>query len=313
MMRSIAHMPRHKQGILYMLLASFFFALTGACARYLKDEIPPIQLVLCRNLIGVLFICFSLWRRPAIEQGGKMALLVFRGITGTLALYTFFYGISTMGLAIAITYQQSYPIFLALAGMFVYGDRLVAREWLAIFLGFTGICFIFLPSLLSSHLTFQNHLIGLGNAVMTGLAYLSIRGLSQYYDERSIIVVFMLSGIVMPLISLSAGQILDVDSLNVLIARPVMPGWVHLPALMILGLAALAGQIYLTRAFSFQKTGVIGAVGFSNVVFSILFGTLLGDAFPSFLSILGIALVVLCGIWLSVQQKKAENSESSNS
>ncbi len=90
-----------------------------------------------------------------------------------------------------------------------------------------------------------------------------------------------------------------------------MPGWVHLPALIILGLAALAGQIYLTRAFSFQKTGVIGAVGFSNVVFSILFGTLLGDAFPSFLSILGIALVVLCGISLSVQQKKAENSETS--
>ena len=83
-----------------------------------------------------------------------------------------------------------------------------------------------------------------------------------------------------------------------------MPGWAHFPALMILGLAALAGQIYLTRAFSFQKTGVIGAVGFSNVVFSIFFGTLLGDEFPASESLLGIALVVLCGIWLSFLQKK---------
>lgn len=303
-MRNIASLPPYKRGIFYMLLASFFFALTGACARYLKDEIPPIQLVLSRNLIGVVFIGLSLWRRPAIEKGGKMALLVFRGITGTLALYTFFYGIANMGLPLAITYQQSYPIILALAGMLVYGDHLDSKEWLAIFLGFTGICFIFLPSIQSSHLSLQHHLIGLANALMTGMAYLSIRGLSHYYDERSIILVFMLTGIGMPLMSLSAGYILDVDSLNVLLAEPVMPGWAHFPALMILGLAALAGQIYLTRAFSFQKTGVIGAVGFSNVVFSIFFGTLLGDEFPASESLLGIALVVLCGIWLSFLQKK---------
>lgn len=293
-----------QRGIMYMLLASFFFALTGACARYLRDELPAIELVLFRNVIGVVFIGISLRRRPAVETGGKAGLLLFRGITGTLALYTFFYGISKIGLAIAITYQQSYPVFLALAGWWLYHDRLNAKEWLAIILGFAGICLIFLPSILTSMLTAQHHAIGVANALMTGLAYLSIRGLSTWYDERNIILVFMLTGILMPLISLGMGYVAPFHLPEVFFASPVTPHWRHLPAILLLGIAALLGQIYLTRAFSFQKTGVIGAVGFSNVVFSVFFGILLGDAFPSNISLTGILLVIVCGTWLSVLQRK---------
>ncbi len=286
-----------------MLIASFFFALTGACARYLRDDIHPVELVLFRNVIGVVFILFSLLRRPAREKGGKPFLLIFRGITGTLALYTFFYGISKMGLAIAITYQQSYPVFLAIAGMLYYGDRLSFREWLAITIGFAGICLIFLPSVNASVLTIKHHVIGISNALMTGMAYLSIRGLSRWYDERSIILVFMLCGIVMPFLSLVAGIWIQSPQLDFLIAKPEMPAFHHLPVILLLGIAALFGQICLTRAFSFQKTGVIGAVGFSNVVFSIFFGTLLGDAFPDMMSIVGILFVVVCGVMISVNSK----------
>ncbi len=292
-----------QRGIIYMLIASFCFALTGACARYVKGEIPPIELVFFRNIIGVVFILYSLVIRPPIQEGGKPGLLVFRGITGTLALYTFFYGISKIGLAIAITYQQSYPVFLAMAGMLYYGDRLSFREWLAIAIGFAGICLIFLPSVNASLLTIKHHVIGISNALMTGMAYLSIRGLSRWYDERSIILVFMLCGIVMPLLSLVAGIWIQSPHLDFLIAKPEMPAFHHLPVILLLGIAALFGQIYLTRAFSFQKTGVIGAVGFSNVVFSIFFGTMLGDAFPDMISIVGILFVVVCGVLISVNAK----------
>ncbi|MBK9736690.1 MAG: EamA family transporter [Saprospiraceae bacterium] len=50
--------PDQHRGILYMLIASFCFAFTGACARYLRDDINPIELVLFRNLIGIGFIFF---------------------------------------------------------------------------------------------------------------------------------------------------------------------------------------------------------------------------------------------------------------
>lgn len=286
-----------------MLIASFSFALTGACARYLRDDINPIQLVLFRNLFGVGFILFSIWNRMPTQVGGKLSLLIFRGIIGTLALYSFFYGVSKIGLAVAITYQQSYPIFLAMMVAWFYQEKLNKVEWVAIIIGFGGICLIFLPSIKASSLSIQSHVIGVSNAMMTGLAYLSIRGLSGYYDHRVIVLSFMLSGIVLPMISLSLGYIKDVEALKFIIDTFDPVSWNHLVPILILGLAALVGQIFLTKAFSYQKTGIIAAIGYSNIVFSVIFGVMLGDGLPDAVSMIGIFFIILCGVLVSFSKK----------
>lgn len=110
-----------------MLIASFCFALTGACAKVLSDDVSPIQLVFFRNVIGIAYIIWVLSQRKEAYEGGKFGLLVFRGVIGTIALYAFFYGIKHIGLAVAITYQQAYPIFIAFASFFLFGERPVAR------------------------------------------------------------------------------------------------------------------------------------------------------------------------------------------
>lgn len=291
------------RGIFYMLIASFCFALTGACARYLRNDINPLELVLFRNIIGVVFILYSIRKTPVIQTGGKLYLLIFRGVIGTLALYTFFYGISKIGLAIAITYQQSYPVFLAVMAMWFFGERLRNMEWFAVLIGFTGICLIFLPSVDTTLLSVKYHFIGISNAVMTGMAYLSIRGLSEIYDQRSIILSFMLSGIILPLVSLTVGSFWTVEGLDFMIDTFDKIHLSQIPAILLLGIAALFGQIYLTKAFSYQKTGIIAAVGYSNIVFSIIFGTILGDAFPDLISMVGIGLIIVCGIMVSWTKK----------
>lgn len=292
------------KGILYMLTASFCFALTGACARWLRDDINPVELVLFRNIIGVVFIFYSIHHKPIIQKGGKPWLLIFRGVIGTLALYSFFYGISKIGLAISITYQQSYPVFLAMFAAYFLGEKLAGREWVAIIIGFIGICLIFLPSVDTSLLTAKHHFIGLSNALMTGMAYLSIRGLSDIYDQRAIILSFMLSGIVLPVFSMVMGQFINPGHFDFIISSYDVPKLSHYPVILVLGLAALIGQIYLTKAFSYQKTGIIAAVGYSNIVFSVIFGTLLGDSFPDLVSIFGIFMIIVCGIMIGFRRKK---------
>ncbi len=286
-----------------MLIASFCFALTGACARYLRNDINPIELVLFRNIIGVVFILYSIRKTPVIQTGGKLYLLIFRGVIGTMALYTFFYGISKIGLAIAITYQQSYPVFLSVMAMWFFRERLRKIEWLAVVLGFMGICLIFLPSIDASQFSIKYHFIGISNAIMTGMAYLSIRGLSVIYDQRSIILSFMLSGIILPLVSLSIGSFWTMEGLDFMFDQFDAVSITQAPAILLLGVAALLGQIYLTKAFSYEKTGIIAAIGYSNIIFSIAFGTLLGDVFPDVLSLMGIGLIVACGVMVSWRKK----------
>jgi drug/metabolite transporter (DMT)-like permease len=292
------------QGIKYMLTASFFFALTGALARILRDDISNVEMVLFRNLTGVVFIGYSLLRRPPVEKGGNTGLLIFRGVIGTLALYAFFYGISKIGLAVAITYQQSYPVFLAVIASVFLGEKLEMKGWVAVLIGFAGVALIFFPQIILTQFNFKYHVIGVSNALMTGLAYLSIRGLSEWYDERKIVLSFMICGIVLPLFSLALGELVPIGQMDFLIAQfqwPAPKSWVYIIAL---GIAALIGQIFLTKAFFIPKTGLIGAIGYSNIVFSVFFGVMLGDGIPGPESLLGITLVIISGIMISWKKAK---------
>jgi drug/metabolite transporter (DMT)-like permease len=293
-----------RQGIIFMLIASFSFAMVGACTRILRDSISSVEIVFFRNVIGVVFIGYSVFKRPLIQIGGKPFLLVFRGVIGTIALYTFFYSITKIGLAEAITYQQTYPIFIAVFSIFIAGEGLRRNEWLAVLLGFAGICFIFIPQMSGGSLNTRSHVIGIANAILTGFAYMSIRGLSSYYDARSIVLSFMISGIILPIISMGIGQYYDFPSIDFLVASYVSPHGFDWFWIVVLGIAAMIGQIYLTKAFSYGKAGTVSAVGFSNIVFSVIFGLFLGDPRPSTLAFLGIGFVIISGIIISYQSKK---------
>ncbi|KPM48268.1 DMT family transporter [Jiulongibacter sediminis] len=293
-----------RQGVLYMLIASFCFALVGACTRLLRDSISSVEIVFFRNLIGVLFIGYSVFKRPLIQEGGKPFLLVFRGVIGTIALYTFFYSITQIGLAEAITYQQTYPIFIAVFSVFIAGEGLRRKEWLAVLLGFAGICFIFVPQMSGGLLSARSHIIGVSNAILTAFAYMSIRGLSGYYDARSIVLSFMISGIVLPIISMGIGEFYQLPALDFLIAEYVTPHGTDWAWILVLGVAAMIGQIYLTKAFSYGKAGIISAVGFSNIIFSVIFGVFLGDPSPGTLAFIGIVFVIISGTLISWQAKK---------
>jgi drug/metabolite transporter (DMT)-like permease len=114
----------------------------------------------------------------------------------------------------------------------------------------------------------------------------------------------MLSGIILPVVSMVIGEFYELPQLDFLVAAYVQPHGTDWFWIAILGVAALFGQIFLTRAFSFGRAGLISAVGFSNIVFSVFFGILLGDPTPQLIGFLGIILVIVSGVMISWQNRK---------
>jgi drug/metabolite transporter (DMT)-like permease len=285
-----------------MVLASLCFALTGAIARIYREDYTSVQLVFFRNIAGVVFIIYSLWSMRPVQKGGRPLLLFFRGLVGTLAFFCFFYGVETMGLAQAIIYQQSYPIFLALISVLILKQSITKLGWVAIVFGWIGLCLVFFPKITDSHMSLTSNLVGISNLFLTGMAYLSIRGLAEYYDKRVIVLSFMLCGIVMPLISFCIAQVYSPQYLKFIIADFKPLQYAHIPIFIVFGLIALAGQYFLTLAFTHKNTGMVGAMGFSNVIFSILFGVLIGDGMPDFIGCVGMGLILASGITLTLQK-----------
>ena len=284
------------RGIKYMLLASLLFAFMGAMAKELSDSMSSVEVVFFRNVFGVFFILISIYKSPLKQLGGKFWLLIFRGVAGFVALLFFFYNISQISLDAAMTFSKTSTIFTAVLAYIFLKEKLGIKGWIGVFLGFIGILFI--TEFDGSSLEKSDYL-GIFSGVGAALAYTSVRELRKFYDTRAIVLSFMSVGTIAPMILMLIGSFYSNEKLDFILGTFIMPkidDWVYI---ILLGIFSTYAQIYMTKAYTFTKAGIVGTISYSGIVFSIILGIILGDTFPSSSIVLGIILIVISGLLVS--------------
>ncbi|MDD3506297.1 MAG: DMT family transporter, partial [Sulfurimonas sp.] len=118
-------------GIKYMLFASFLFAIMGAFAKLASEHMSSLEVVFFRNIFGVIFIGYALYRTPMISKGGRPFLLFFRGLMGFSALLAYFYNIAHIPLGDAVTFSKTAPIFTAIFAWLFLKEKLSLSSWVA--------------------------------------------------------------------------------------------------------------------------------------------------------------------------------------
>lgn len=282
-----------ERGVLYMILASFTFAIMGAFAKECANYMSSVEVVFFRNVFGVLIIGFTLFKSPLRQSGGKFWLLVFRGVMGFLALLAFFYNLAHIPMAEAMTFSKTAPIFTALLAALFLKEQLKLQAWVALFIGFIGIVFILNPS---ANMLSKTNILGLFSGAAAALAYTSVRELKRYYDTRAIVLSFMLVGTLGPLFLMAISDALTSPYLDVIHATFVIPE-VHVWGyILAMGLTATIAQVLMTKAYGYSKAGVVGATSYSTILFGLVVGLVLGDGWPTFYILIGIVLIIVAGV-----------------
>jgi len=282
-------------GVKYMLIASFTFAIMGAFAKLASQELSSLEVVFFRNIAGVLIIGASIYKTPMTHKGGKPFLLLFRGTMGFLALLAYFYNIAHISLGDAVTFSKTAPIFTAVFAWLFLNEKLPIKGWIAVFVGFGGILLITQPTMGFT----KYDILGIFSGVGAALAYTSVRELRNYYDTRAIVLSFTLVGTIGPLILFVLSEYIYVDSLDFMLSVFVVPKGVVWFYVVGLGVLGTLSQYFMTKAYGETKAGIVGAVSYTNIVFAILVGLMLGDSLPSFSVTCGIVLVVIAGIMVA--------------
>jgi drug/metabolite transporter (DMT)-like permease len=293
------------KGIVYMLLAALGFSIMGGAAKSLKESFGAGQLVFWRNAIGLLALAPGLLIKPPVQKGGKLPRLIFRGIMGAIALYTLLYCILHIPLGTAMSYNLTSALFIAIFSFFLFGEYHGKKVLLAVLLGFAGMLLIYKPIM---HFPWYYHLAGLISGIVSAIAYLTLGRLAGYYDPRVIVLSFLLSGFIIPLITMLIHYTtgLPVDGLFIIAWQwPEGKQWI---AILILGLAALFGQYFVTKAYGSDKAGIVSVFGYANIVYSVFIGMALGDAFPDWVSLLGILCIISSGVIISLVKRKTSSS-----
>jgi len=270
-------------GSLWMLAAGLLFACMGVFVKLGAAHFTHVELVFYRSFFGLLLVYAILRHQQVSIATRHWRPHLWRGLSGTVALALFFYCITALPLATAITLNYTAPLFLTILTMLVFKDKFHLPLTIAIALGFCGVVLLLHPTLERDQLT--TGLLGLISGFLAGVAYLNVKQLGMM-GEPATRVVFHFSLIA----SLCSG------------AWMLLFGEVHaitprgFAILLGLGATATLAQLAMTHAYRVGKTLVVGSMAYSTIIFASLFGMLLWDEVLTASSWLGMAFIVASGV-----------------
>ena len=266
---------------LWMLVASLFFASMGVCVKLAAETHSAVEITFYRSFISLIIMCGLVRLRGVRLATAHWRWQISRGVVGFSALFAYFYAITLLPLATAVTLNYTSAIFLAiylaLAGMRMRGGMLGA-----LVVGLVGVTLLLKPTLHADQLT--GGLVGLGSGILAGMAYFSVRELGARGEpEMRTVFYFSLVSSACAALWLMFSELHAVDLRS---------------ALLLLGVASFAtvAQLAMTRAYTRGKTLMSAALAYSTVIFSSLFGMLFWGEVMDAASWLAIGLIVASGV-----------------
>ncbi|MBS4020353.1 MAG: DMT family transporter [Dechloromonas sp.] len=266
---------------LWMIAASFLFACMGVCVKLAAETHNAVEITFWRSAIALLLMYGLVRLRGVSLRTPHWRWQITRGVVGFSALFSYFYAITLLPLATAVTLNYTSAIFLALY-LVLAGWRMRTGMLGALAIGLAGVVLLLKPTLHEDQLV--GGLIGLGSGVLAGMAYFSVRELGARGEpETRTVFYFSLVATVCSAVWLAFGEINPVDADS---------------GLILFGVAAFAtlAQLAMTRAYSRGKTLMSAALAYSTVIFSSLAGMLFwGEVLPAS-AWAAIGLIILSGI-----------------
>lgn len=279
-------------GSLWMLVAAFFFAIMGVLVKLGAEKFSSAELVFYRSLFGLLFIFIVTQLRGGSLKTKLINTHMKRAILGFASLICFFFAISELPLATAITLNYTSPLFLAMAMPFMLHEKPRKLLLLAVVIGFVGVTLLLKPSLHVDELIAGA--IGLLSGAMAGIVYLHVTQLGRAGepDWRTVFYFTLVC-------TIGSG-------LWMLFYHFTPPDWQDLLVLLGLGGSATVAQLALTRAYRTGSPLVVGSLAYTTVVLASLFGILIWGETLSVDRWLAVGLIILSGI-ISVSATPRQN------
>ena len=283
-------------GSLWMLVAGLLFGCMGVFVKLGAAHFSYVELVFYRSFFGLLLVYLIMRQQRVGVATQYWRNHLWRGISGSIALALFFYCITVLPLATAVTLNYTAPLFLTLLTMLVFKDKFHLPLTIAIALGFGGVVLLLHPTLQRDQLL--PGLLGLISGFLAGVAYLNVKQLGVIGEpETRTVFYFSLTA------SIGSGLWMLFGSVHTITPQ-------GFAILLGLGSTATLAQLAMTRAYRIGNTLVVGSMAYSTIIFASLFGMLLWNEVLPLSSWLGMAFIIAGGVLsLRLSPKHPESPE----
>ena len=278
------------RGVLLMMSAVLTFSLMDTIAKYLGNFYPVPMLVWARYFMHIVFmlLVFAPGLGLRIAHTGRLRLQVGRALLLVLCTALFFSALRFLPLAEATAIGYVSPFLVTALSGPLLGERVSGRQWLAVAAGFSGVLIIVRPG---GGLLTPAALLPLGMALCYALYQIFTRKLAA---SDSPVVTLFYTALVGALVTSAA-----------LPFYWVTPSLAHLGLMMLLGTGGGVGHYVLIKAFDSTPASVLAPFGFTQLLWVTVLGYLAFGDFPDALGLLGMAVIVGCGLYCANVARRA--------
>ena len=272
------------KAITFNLLAWVMLPIMDGFAKYLSSDLPVLQITWARYFFTVAFtfpIMFFFYRNQ-LKWSEKPKLQFLRGLILLTANICFFYSISVISLAKALTLAFVAPLIVTAFSPIFLSEKVGLRRWLAVIIGFIGSLVVIRPGFVEINLA---SLAALGTGVMYGFYLIITRKLSTSDNP---LLTLLLTGVV--------GAIIISIVMPFVWVKPTLNQWSVMAAI---GIFACVGHLFLILSLKYADASKLAPFSYFEIITNIIIGYYFFSDFPDNWTFLGLFIIVISGIYIS--------------
>ena len=272
------------KAITFNLLAWVMLPIMDGFAKYLSADLPVLQITWARYFFTVAFtlpIMFLFFRQKLVWTD-KPKLQLIRGLILFCANISFFYAISIISLAKALTLAFIAPLIVTAFSPIFLSERVGFKRWSAVIVGFIGSLVVIRPGFVEINLA---SMAALGTGIMYGFYLIITRKLSTSDNP---LLTLLLTGVV--------GAIIASTVMPFVWVEPTLNQWSMMAAI---GIFACIGHLFIILSLKYADASKLAPFSYFEIITNIIIGYYIFGDFPDNWTFLGLFIIVLSGIYIS--------------
>ena len=273
------------KAITFNLLAWVMLPIMDGFAKYLSSDLPVLQITWARYFFTVAFtlpIMFFFFRKNLVWTD-KPKLQLIRGLILLTANVLFFYSISIISLAKALTLAFIAPLIVTAFSPIFLGEKVGFRRWSAVIIGFIGSMVVIRPGFVEINLA---SLAALGTGVIYGFYLIITRKLSSSDNP---LLTLLLTGVV-------GAIIYSFFVMPFVWVKPTLNQWSMMAAI---GIFACIGHLFIILSLKYADASKLAPFSYFEIVTNIIIGYYIFSDFPDKWTFLGLFIIIFSGIYIS--------------
>ena len=275
------------KAVLLNISAWMLLPIMDGLAKYLSTEIHFIQVVWGRYFFMALIslsITYFFFNKN-LKWPNNIKIQLIRSLFLFLSTILFFYAISVISLAEALTLAFVSPMIVTLLSAIILKEQVGIRRWSAVIIGFTGVLCVVRPGFNEINLA---TITALGCGICYAFYIISTRKLSNQDNPLLTLIFTGLSGsIVISLIVPFYWSSLTITQLILLIS---------------LALIGTLAHFLLILSLNYAEASKLAPLTYSEIVMNVIIGYYFFGDFPDQWIWLGLIIIVSSGVYISLRE-----------